>query len=87
MLWFSHLSFSPYFWQDFYPRYDVTTPADVTNLMASLAREYYANLYQESTGIVNFPHPQILCEALIEIPTGRQTNPHIQFFEETPAID
>ncbi|MEH2287512.1 hypothetical protein [Nostoc sp.] len=74
--------FLPTFWQDFYPRYDVTTPVDVKNLMENLAQEYYGNLYQEATGIVRFPHPQILRKGLIEIPSGRQANPHIQFFEK-----
>ncbi|MBW4643120.1 MAG: hypothetical protein KME23_09020 [Goleter apudmare HA4340-LM2] len=74
--------FLPTFWQEFYPRYDAATPADVGNLIANLAREYYGDFYQEASGIVRFPHPQILREGLIEIPAGRQTNPHIKFFEE-----
>jgi hypothetical protein len=73
--------FLPAFWQEFYPRYDAKTPDREANLMASLAREYYGNFYQEAEGIVRFHHPQILRDGLIEIPTGRQTNPHIQFFE------
>ncbi|MBW4562419.1 MAG: hypothetical protein KME32_14965 [Mojavia pulchra JT2-VF2] len=74
--------FLPTFWQEFYPRYDAATPADVANLTTHLAQEYYGEFYEETTGIVRFQHPQILREGLIEIPTGRQTNPHIQFFEE-----
>jgi hypothetical protein len=74
--------FLPTFWQDFYPRYDITTPTNITKLMTNLAQKYYGNLYQEATGIVRFPDPQILREGLIEIPSGRQTNPHIQYFKE-----
>ncbi|MGL5065566.1 MAG: hypothetical protein ACRC62_36820 [Microcoleus sp.] len=74
--------FLPTFWQEFYPRYDAATPDRTANLMANLVREYYGNFYQETLGIVRFPHPQILGDKLIEIPTGRQTNPHIQFFEK-----
>ncbi|MBD2183215.1 hypothetical protein [Aerosakkonema funiforme] len=74
--------FLPTFWQEFYPRYDAATPDRIANLMGSLAREYYGNSYQEAIGIVRFKHPQILKDRLIEISTGRQTNPHIQFFEE-----
>ncbi|OUL32763.1 hypothetical protein [Nostoc sp. 106C] len=74
--------FLPTFWQEFYPRYDAVTPANSANLMANLAQEYYGDFYEEATGIVRFQQPQILREGLIEIPTGRQTNPHIQFFEE-----
>lgn len=74
--------FLPTFWQEFYPRYDASTPVDVANLMASVGGEYYGDFYHEATGIVRFQQPQILREGLIEIPTGRKTNPHIQFFEE-----
>ncbi|BAY21212.1 hypothetical protein NIES2100_09620 [Calothrix sp. NIES-2100] len=74
--------FLPTFWQDFYPRYDTATPGDVANLMATLAQEYYGNAYEAASGIVRFQNPQILREGLIEIPTGRQSNPHIQFFEQ-----
>ncbi len=73
--------FLPTFWKEFYPRYDAETPAPMANLMDSLAREYYGDFYQESSGIVSFKHPQILRDRLIEIPTERQANPHIQFFE------
>lgn len=74
--------FLPIFWQEFYPRYDTTTPAHVTNLTVSLAQEYYGDSYQPETGIVRFQNPQILRDGLIEIPSGRETNPHIQFFTE-----
>ncbi|MCF4968924.1 hypothetical protein [Nostoc sp. CMAA1605] len=74
--------FLPTFWQEFYPRYDTATPPDVTSLIAHLAIEYYGDSYKAATGIVRFPHPQILREGLVEIPTGRQTNPHIKFFTE-----
>jgi hypothetical protein len=74
--------FLPTFWQEFYPRYDVATPANVEKLMGNLAQEYYGDFYEKITGIVRFQQPQILREGLIEIPTGRQTNPHIKFFEQ-----
>ncbi|MBC6436087.1 hypothetical protein FM036_44650 [Nostoc sp. HG1] len=73
--------FLPTFWKEFYPRYDATTPHDHADLITHLAREYYGDYYQEATGIVRFKHPQVLRNGLIEIPTGRQTNPDIQFFE------
>ena len=74
--------FLPTFWQEFYPRYDAATPANIANLMATLAQEYYGDFYRKETGIVRFQYPQILRDGLIEIPAGRQANPHIQFFEE-----
>lgn len=80
--------FLPTFWQDFYPRYDEITPVDIKNLMGSLAQQFYGNSYQEETGIVHFPNPQVLRKGLIEIPSGRENNPHIQFFKEkNPGYD
>ena len=72
--------FLPIFWKEFYPRYNKDTPVLIENLMASLAQEYYGDCYDKATGIVRFKSPQILGDGLIEIPKGRQTNPHIQFF-------
>lgn len=74
--------FLPTFWQDFYPRYDLKTPANVENFIVSLAKQYYGDFYQEKAGVVRFPYPQILREGLIEIPSGREKNPHVQFFEQ-----
>ncbi|BAY88968.1 MULTISPECIES: hypothetical protein [unclassified Tolypothrix] len=74
--------FLPTFWQEFYPRHNIITPTHITNLMGSLGQQYYGDSYQQASGIVRFQNPQILRENLIEIPIGRQTNPHIQFFEQ-----
>lgn len=72
--------FLPIFWQEFYPRYDRATPPDAATLLTHLAKEYYGDRYQQETGIVRFDRPQVLRKGLIEIPSGRQTNPHVQFF-------
>ena len=78
--------FLPIFWKEFYPRYNQDTPVPIENLMASLAREYYGDFYDQKSGIVRFKSPQILRDGLIEIPKGRETNPHIQFFtSKTPG--
>ncbi|WP_353931570.1 hypothetical protein WJM97_03000 [Okeanomitos corallinicola TIOX110] len=74
--------FLPTFWQDFYPRYNLKTPIDIENIMGSLAKQYYGDFYEETSGIVRFPYPQTLREGLIEIPSGREKNPHIQFFTQ-----
>lgn len=73
--------FLPLFWQTFYPRYDRVTPPEMAALMTQLAQAYYGDRYQAATGIVRFDQPQVLRPGLIEIPTGRQTNPHVQFFQ------
>ncbi|HLO47727.1 MAG TPA: hypothetical protein VK211_04840 [Kamptonema sp.] len=72
--------FLPIFWKEFYPHYDRDTPAYIQNLMTSLAQEYYGDCYDKESGIVRFNSPQILRDGLIEIPKGRENNPHIQFF-------
>ncbi|OCQ99713.1 hypothetical protein BCD67_14990 [Oscillatoriales cyanobacterium USR001] len=72
--------FLPTFWKDFYPCYKENTPLSIDNLMGSLAEKYYGDFYDRTTGIVRFKSPQILRDGLIEIPEGRQTNPHTQFF-------
>jgi hypothetical protein len=72
--------FMPTFWLNCYPRYDLQTPIEIENIMGNLAKQYYGDFYYENTGIVRFPYPQILKEELMEIPLGREKNPHIQFF-------
>jgi hypothetical protein len=74
--------FLPTFWQTFYPRYDRETPAAVAALITFLAESYYQNCYEPATGIVRFSNPQVLRSQLLEIPSGRQTNPHVRFFEQ-----
>lgn len=73
--------FLPVFWKEFYPVCDRVTPAKKSALMAFLAHSYYQQNYDEQSGLVNLAHPQILREPLSSIPTNRQTDPHIRFFE------
>lgn len=75
--------FMPTFWHNFYPRYNLPTPLEIKNIMGSLAKQYYGDFYQENLGIVRFPYPQTLRKGLIEIPSGREKNPHVQFFANT----
>ena len=50
--------------------------------MASLAQEYYGKSIPRSNWYCPFSASPNSRDGLIEIPTGRQTNPHIQFFEQ-----
>jgi hypothetical protein len=50
--------------------------------MSFLARKYYGDRYDDHLGIVRLPQAQVLRETFKEIPPGRQTNPHIQFFQQ-----
>lgn len=77
--------FLPIFWQEFYPRYDAATPANMSTLMHFLARTYYKQQYDEATGVVHLTHPQTLRNELKGIPAGRQADPHIEFFQQQNA--
>jgi len=74
--------FLPIFWQTFYPRYDAHIPDHVSSLMDFLAQERFGDRYVKESGVVRFPHPQILSEKLKEIPKQRLNDPHIKFFQE-----
>ncbi len=74
--------FLPVFWRDFWPRPEIATPTENRSLLDHLARERFGPLYDDTTGIVRFPEPQVLREGLDEVPEGRLTDPHIAFFLE-----
>ncbi len=72
--------FLPVFWREFYPRFDHPTPAARQRLLDQLARDKFGNQFNSATGVVRFEHPQKLRSGLDEIPAGRETDPHIEFF-------
>ncbi|MDY6784446.1 MAG: hypothetical protein SW833_18170 [Cyanobacteriota bacterium] len=73
--------FLPVFWQEFFPRYDVPTPAKTRALIDFLANRQFENYYNPQAGIVRFPHPHALREGLRGIPSERLKDPHIAFFQ------
>jgi hypothetical protein len=68
------------FWRSFFPRHDCATPADVKQLLDELARGRFGDQYDREAGLVRFRHPQRLRDGLKEIPTGRERDPHTEFF-------
>jgi hypothetical protein len=72
--------FLPIFCKDFYPRHDLTTPPKTQRLMNFLAIARFGNLYNQDTGVVNFPEPYSLSDGLNGIPEERLGDRHIQFF-------
>jgi hypothetical protein len=74
--------FLPIFWQKFYPHYDVQTPENISRLIDFLAQAHFTKSYDIATGVVRFPHPQVLCEKLNSIPPERLKDPHIKFFQQ-----
>jgi hypothetical protein len=68
------------FWRRFFPQHDVATPPEMHRLLRHLAGTHYGTLYDETAGIVRFPHPQILDRSLGQVPAGRLNDPHVAFF-------
>jgi hypothetical protein len=70
----------PVFWRDFYPRCDSPTPSEWLDLMSHLAAERFGPAYDSRAGIVRLHAPQRLRGALVEVPTGRRDDWHVEFF-------
>jgi hypothetical protein len=68
------------FWREFFPRFDAPTPPERRRLLRKLARDRFGAQFNSSAGIVRFDSPQKLRAGLNEIPSGRETDPHIGFF-------
>jgi hypothetical protein len=75
----------PVFWREFYPRYDVPTPATIRALVTALAAERLGPCYDSDRGIVQFASPQVLRGTLREVSPGRLIDPHVAFFLERNA--
>ncbi len=71
--------FLPVFFRDFSPRHDRGTCLD-DGLLSKLARERFAERFDENTGIVRLARPQVLAPDLLALPAGRLTDPHVAFF-------
>jgi len=70
--------FLPVFWREFYPRFDAVH--DAKSLTDALARERFADRYDDESGVVRFGRPQVLVPELLEVPQGRTHDPHVAFF-------
>jgi hypothetical protein len=68
------------FWRDFYPRFDTVTQTPA--LVDALARERFGDRYDASRGIVCFDRPQVLVPELLDVSSGRTSDPHVAFFLE-----
>lgn len=72
--------FLPTFWQEFFPRHDAETPAATKERLDVLAKERFGDAFDPATGVVRFPHPQVLREGLRGIPEKRMGDDHVAFF-------
>jgi hypothetical protein len=74
--------FLPTFWQEFYPRHNISTPPEVFELIEFLAKDLFGDSYHPDTGIVRFSHPQMLADKLPGIPLEKLQDPQIKFFSD-----
>jgi hypothetical protein len=72
--------FLPVFWRRYYPHHERATPPKTQAMMHFLAQERFGKDYDETTGVVRFPSPQVLSEDLRGIPEERLKDPRIAFF-------
>ena len=70
--------FLPLFWKEFYPTYELATPAASARLLQWLAVERFGAMFQ--SGVVRFPAPQRLRPGLCEVPEELLQYPHIAYF-------
>lgn len=76
--------FLPVFFHEFYPRFDLETPRDVVRLIDAFAGDKYPAHYDSASGIIRVGNGNRcrLRDGVGEISTGRQRDPHVQFFSE-----
>lgn len=72
--------FMSVFWREFFPRHDQSTSPEMQALLEQLADERFGHQFVRQHGVVRFRHPQRLRDGLKEIPTGRERDPHTEFF-------
>lgn len=72
--------FLPVFWREFFPRYGVSTPPGLQKLLLTLAIDRFGSQFDPATGLVRFHAPQKLRGPLGEVPSSRETDPHVAFF-------
>lgn len=75
--------FLPLFFRDFYPRYDMPTPAGIAQTLDVLARRKFPADYDPATSIVRASARQYrLRPELDELPASRGGDPHVRYFHE-----
>ena len=74
--------FLPVFFHEFYPRYDVPTPARAQSIIDALARSRYPDEYDAAAGVIQASPCQYRLRAgIADITDDRLTDPHVRFFQ------
>ena len=71
--------FLPVFFRAFYPKHDDASEFE-WRLLQAIAHERFGDRYEPRTGVVRLATPQVLMPDLLELPSGRELDPHVAFF-------
>jgi hypothetical protein len=75
--------FLPLFFHEFYPRYDVPTPARMTAVIDALAGSKFPAAYDRARGVVRAgPAACRLRPGMADVTPDRLRDPHVRFFAE-----
>jgi hypothetical protein len=77
--------FLPIWFNEFYPRHDRTTPAEISELLDSLGRDYSGANYDPQRRVARCTHGQRLRQGVAEPSEKAQSNAHVKFFLERNA--
>jgi hypothetical protein len=73
--------FLPLFFREFYPRYDVATPAWAATVIDAFGRSRYGDRFDPGLGIIRAgPRGDRLRPGIADLTPQRRLDPHVQFF-------
>ncbi|MGH7774862.1 MAG: hypothetical protein ACREQA_21770 [Candidatus Binatia bacterium] len=75
----------PYFFHEFYPRYDRPTPLFEQRLIRALATAKYPKEFNPQTGLIEHPRSHDRLKWELDSTQKRQHNPHVAFFLQRNA--
>jgi hypothetical protein len=75
--------FLPLFFREFYPRFDLPTPAWAKRIIDAFGRSKFPSAYDAAAGIVRAgPHKDRLKPGVADLTAERLRDPHVRFFAE-----
>jgi hypothetical protein len=80
--------FLPAYFNEFFPRHDCETPAQMQRIVDAAATKLFNSSYDAGRGIIRLEHPTPLRAGISDPAKERQANSHIAFFlEKNPGYD